>query len=32
MTCGLLQIKKKKKDDVVGIISFHGKKAEMCRL
>jgi len=31
MTCGLLQIEEKK-DDVVGMISFKGKKAEMCRL
>lgn len=32
MTCGLLQIEKAEKDDVVGMISFQGKKTDICRL
>jgi hypothetical protein len=32
MTCGLLQIEKEEKDDVVYMISFPGKRIEMCRL
>jgi hypothetical protein len=31
MTCVLLQIEEEK-DDVIGMISFQGKKTEMCRL
>ena len=31
MICGLLQIEEEK-DDVLGMISFQKKKAEMCRL
>jgi hypothetical protein len=32
MTCGLLQIEKKEEDDAMGMISFQGKKAEVCRI
>jgi hypothetical protein len=32
MTCGLLQIKNEKNDDVVDLISFQGRKKEMCKL
>jgi hypothetical protein len=31
MACGLLQIEKEEKDDVVGMISFQWKKVKMCR-
>ena len=32
MTCGILQIEKEEKHDVVYMISFQGKTIEMCRL
>jgi len=32
MTCGLLQIEKEEKNDVVCMISFPGKRIEMCKL
>jgi hypothetical protein len=32
MTCGFLQIENEKEDDVMGMISFQGKKAEVCRI
>jgi hypothetical protein len=32
MTYGLLQIEKEEKDNFIGMISFQGKKIEVCRL
>ena len=32
MTYGLLQIEKEEKDNLIGMISFQGKKIEVCRL
>jgi len=32
MTCGLLQMEKEEKDDVVGMISFKEKKTKICKL